>query len=155
LFALAQSQDLLTDSDWRGASLFELLRQQLELYLPEYPNLVKMEGEEIFLNPNGTQYLGLAFHELVVNTVSHGRNLTLPQQIIVTCKNNGTSIMLSWEELISNENTNGAADQKPRSSFGSVVLEKVVPVALNGEAHYEISETKISYRLTFPVASLA
>jgi two-component sensor histidine kinase len=155
LFALAQSQDLLTDSDWRGASLFDLLRQQLELYLPEYPNLVKMDGEEIFLNPNGTLYLGLAFHELVVNTVSHGRNLTQPQQITVTCKNDGTSITLCWAESISNGNAHGAAVEKPRSNFGSVVLEKVVPVALNGQAKYEISDTMITYGLTFPITGLA
>lgn len=45
LHALAQSQDLITDSDWRGARIFELLRQQFDLYVPEYPNLIHMEGK--------------------------------------------------------------------------------------------------------------
>ena len=35
LHALAQSQDLITDSDWRGARIFELLRQQFDLSVPD------------------------------------------------------------------------------------------------------------------------
>lgn len=40
-----------------------LLRQQFDLYVPEYPNLIHMEGENLLLNPNGALYIGLAFHE--------------------------------------------------------------------------------------------
>lgn len=155
LFALAQSQDLLTDSDWRGASLFQLLNQQIDLYLPEYPQLVKLEGDDIFLNPNGAMYIGLAFHELVVNTVSHGGNLARQKQILVTCCQEGSSVTLTWNEAISPNSTSVKVDEKPRQSFGSVVLEKVVPVALNGKATYEISEQHIVYRLEFSNASLA
>lgn len=155
LYALAQSQDLLTDSDWRGASLFELLRQQLDLYLPEYPDLVKFEGEYVFLNPNGALYLGLAFHELVVNTVSHGRHVSRQQQITVTCKRDGSMICLTWKEPVTSRRQQVLDGEKPRQSFGSVVLEKVVPVALNGTATYQISEDIISYELIFPSMSLA
>lgn len=37
-----------------------------------------------------------------------------------------------------------------RGSFGSVVLEKVVPSALGGSAEYEVADKRIVYRLKFP-----
>lgn len=155
LYALAQSQDLLTDSDWRGASLFQLLNQQFDLYLPEYRHLVKLAGDDIFLNPNGAMYIGLAFHELVVNTVSHGRKLQRGQEICVTCQLDGQKVIVTWYEPLRAGSVAALSEDKPKQSFGSVVLEKVVPVALNGTASYEISEQEISYRLEFSSASLA
>lgn len=155
LFALAQSQDLLTDSDWRGAALFELLKQQVTLYLPEYPDFVQFAGEDIFLNPNGAMYLGLAFHELVVNTVSHRGNFARQQRITVGCQRDGDLFRLEWREPVSEVTTNVAECDSPRQSFGSVVLEKVVPVALNGTANYVVSANSIVYDLTFPANSLA
>lgn len=155
LHALAQSQDLVTDSDWRGAELHALLRQQVELYLPEFPEMVRIEGEDIFLNPNAALYIGLAFHELVVNTVSHRQDFTQGESVKVTSCRDGANILLKWEESITNRVETGNAEDKQKASFGSVVLEKVVPVALNGTAEYRVAGNKISYSLSFADSSLA
>ncbi|MDS7594089.1 sensor histidine kinase [Agrobacterium tumefaciens] len=147
LHALAQSQDLITDSDWRGARIFELLRQQFDLYVPEYPNLIRMEGEDLLLNPNGALYIGLAFHELVVNTVSHSGNLAYHLPISLLCRREGDFYVVEWNEPV-------MASKEPvdarRSNFGSVVLEKVVPAALAGTARYELSPQQVFYSLKFP-----
>ncbi|MES5099477.1 sensor histidine kinase [Agrobacterium sp. BA1120] len=151
LHALAQSQDLITDSDWRGAEIFDLLKQQADLYLPEYPNLIKMVGENLLLNPNGALYVGLAFHELVVNTVSHGGNLSRHLPITLDCRKDGEFFEVRWTEPLGGEAAQSAsADAGKRSHFGSVVLEKVVPAALGGEASYNVSADNIDYFLKFP-----
>lgn len=151
LHALAQSQDLITDSDWRGAEIFDLLKQQADLYLPEYPNLIKMVGENLLLNPNGALYVGLAFHELVVNTVSHGGNLSRHLPITLDCRKDGEFFEVRWTEPLGGEASQSAsADAGKRSHFGSVVLEKVVPAALGGEASYNVSADNIDYFLKFP-----
>lgn len=151
LHALAQSQDLITDSDWRGAEIFDLLRQQSELYLPEYPNLIRMVGENLLLNPNGALYVGLAFHELVVNTVSHGGNLSRHLPITLDCRKDVEFFEVRWTEPLGGDTTQSvSAEGDKRSHFGSVVLEKVVPAALGGEATYSVSGDNIDYFLRFP-----
>ena len=149
LHALAQSQDLITDSDWRGAEIFDLLKQQADLYLPEYPHLLKMTGDNLLLNPNGALYVGLAFHELVVNTVSHGGNLALHTPITLACTKDGEFFEVEWREPLSDDGNTQASENR-RSHFGSVVLEKVVPAALGGTAEYQVSAAEICYRLKFP-----
>ncbi|NTF33020.1 sensor histidine kinase [Rhizobium skierniewicense] len=151
LHALAQSQDLITDSDWRGADIFDLLKQQSDLYLPEYPQLIKMVGENLLLNPNGALYVGLAFHELVVNTVSHGGNLSQHSPITLDCRKDGEFFEVRWiEPLGGSAILMSSEDGSKRSNFGSVVLEKVVPAALGGEAKYGVSTDNIDYFLRFP-----
>lgn len=153
LHALAQSQDLITDSDWHGAEVFELLSQQVKLYLPEYPNLVVMCGDKVMLNPNCALYLGLAFHELVVNTVSHNDNLAGHKPLRVDCKQFGNDVTVEWYEPLSDQGLDDDESVKEKSSFGSVVLEKVVPAALNATAEYLRTPTEIIYRIKFPLSS--
>ncbi|MEJ8308387.1 sensor histidine kinase [Agrobacterium larrymoorei] len=150
LHALAQSQDLITDSDWRGAEIFDLLKQQSDLYLPEYPHLIQMKGENLLLNPNGALYVGLAFHELVVNTVSHSPNLALHLPITLECRRDEDFFEVSWSEPLSQDDPPSSQESDRRSNFGSVVLEKVVPAALAGEARYDVSANDIGYTLRFP-----
>ncbi|WP_320196734.1 sensor histidine kinase [Agrobacterium rosae] len=151
LHALAQSQDLITDSDWRGAEIFDLLKQQGDLYLPEYPHLIQMKGENLLLNPNGALYVGLAFHELVVNTISHGGNLSQHLPLTLDCRKDGEFFEVRWVEPLGGSGASQMpADADKRSNFGSVVLEKVVPAALGGEATYKVSADSIDYFLRFP-----
>ena len=72
LFSLAQSQDLVTDSSWRGAFLFDLARGQLEKYLPRNAAPIEIQGENVHLSPNEAIHVGLAIHELAVNSASYG-----------------------------------------------------------------------------------
>ncbi|KXG83983.1 sensor histidine kinase [Agrobacterium bohemicum] len=150
LHALAQSQDLITDSDWRGAEIFDLLKQQADLYLPEYPNLIQMKGDNLLLNPNGALYVGLAFHELVVNTISHGGNLSQHLPLTLECRKDADFFEVRWTEPLGGSGAQHTADADKRSNFGSVVLEKVVPAALGGEAKYKVSDESIDYFLRFP-----
>lgn len=151
LHALAQSQDLITDSDWRGAEIFDLLKQQADLYLPEYPHLIQMRGENLLLNPNGALYVGLAFHELVVNTVSHGGNLSRHLPLTLDCRKDGEFFEVRWTEPLGGSGAvMSSGDGDKRSNFGSVVLEKVVPAALGGEARYQVHAENIDYFLRFP-----
>lgn len=150
LHALSQSQDLVTDSDWRGAHIFSLLRQQRELFLPEYPGLITTTGDDLMLTPNAALYIGLAFHELVVNTVSHGASAAGHLPIEVSCHilqdDNTLSCELTWQERLSGQYS---GEDAGKARFGSVLLEKVVPAALSGTATYDITADMIRYRLLF------
>lgn len=157
LYSLSQSQDLITDSSWRGAYFFELVQQQTEKYLPENAHLVKVSGDNVLLNPNASLHLGLALHELVVNAVSHGSLSKSGRAIIVTCQrvqaNGQDSLEVRWEEGLPSlmRHTEGREGASLKANFGSTVLERVVPASVNGKARYSITPERISYSLVFPL----
>ncbi|MCK5746554.1 MAG: sensor histidine kinase, partial [Oricola sp.] len=72
LQSLARSQDVITDSNWRGSSLFDLVQRQVRDVVPTAEAQILFEGDNLELGPNGTLHVGLALHELVTNALVHG-----------------------------------------------------------------------------------
>lgn len=150
--SLSHSQDLVTDSDWRGAHFRELFLSQASGYLGKDTKRFIIEGEDPYLFPGAALHIGLAFHELIINSLSYG---ALSQQdgfIRVTSKvkndkNRPTQLCISWYEVF-------APDQSPendrKACFGSAVLEKIVPVSVNGTASLEFTDDGVVYHLSLP-----
>ncbi|MUZ65233.1 sensor histidine kinase [Agrobacterium vitis] len=153
LHALSMSQDLITDSSWRGAYFQDLVRQQLEKYVPETANLVQVSGDNVLLSPNASLHIGLALHELIVNAVSHGDFISQRKKIEVACHQqwtrNGEEIRVTWNEPI--ETLSGEDLERARGRFGSTVLERVVPASVNGHVVHRFDKESVYYELTFPV----
>ena len=153
--SLASSQDLVTSSNWRGADLAELIAGQVSRYTAAPARAIRIEGEKPWLNPNAALHVGLALHELAVNSVSFGA-LSRPDGFVtvsarlVDGANGDPALSLVWSERIGAPQ-DGVPDQATREKrFGSVALERVVPASLNGEASLEISAGKLEYRLLIP-----
>jgi len=148
LQSLASSQDLVTSSNWRGAALRELVSGQVGRYGANPRRNLRFQGENPYLNPNAALHIGLAMHELAVNSVSYGA-LSQPDGFVeVTASltsGNRPALSLTWAEAI------GANDnQRNQKRFGSVALERVVPTSLNGTATLEINGGRLEYRLVVP-----
>lgn len=149
LQSLASSQDLVTSSNWRGARLRELVAGQVGRYGPDPVNSLHFEGVNPFLNPNAALHIGLAMHELAVNSVSYGA-LSRPDGFVeVVAGLDGQpgdlSLSLAWHErIVPRKQLN---DSK---RFGSVALERVVPTSLNGTAKLEIGDGHLDYSLVVP-----
>jgi two-component sensor histidine kinase len=155
LYSLSQSQDLITDSSWRGAYFNDLVRQQTEKYLPDNRHLVKVSGDNVLLTPNASLHLGLALHELIVNAVSHGSLLRGARPVEITCTrlhDEGRDYLeLTWDEQLTGSAKTEATEEGLKAHFGSTVLERVVPASVNGKAQYSISSEGIGYHLRFPL----
>jgi len=155
LYSLSQSQDLITDSSWRGAYFFDLVQQQTEKYLPDNRHLVKVSGDNVLLTPNASLHLGLALHELIVNAVSHGSLLHNGRAIEITCMRRHVDgqdcLEMNWSEALGGSVSADLPDDGLKAHFGSTVLERVVPASVNGKADYVIARDRISYRLRFPL----
>ncbi|QIA21533.1 MAG: histidine kinase [Mesorhizobium sp.] len=150
LQSLASSQDLVTSSNWRGAALRELVSGQVGRYGADPLRSLRFQGANPYLNPNAALHIGLAMHELAVNSVSYGALSRADGFVEVTADLTAasageTALSLTWAEAI------GANDNQPREKrFGSVALERVVPASLNGTATLEITGDRLEYRLVVP-----
>ncbi|MGE0847440.1 MAG: sensor histidine kinase [Flavobacteriaceae bacterium] len=156
IFSLARSQDLVTESNWRGAHLHDLVRQQLERYVPPeaLPQSALVDGENIDLTPNAALHIGLALHELIVNSVSHGSITDSAMPVKITAErtrlDGEQAARIVWSERWTRP-TDGDAAEDPDQFFGSMVLERIVPTSVNGKADYRIGADEIRYELVFPV----
>ena len=149
LQSLASSQDLVTSSNWRGAMLSELVQGQVERFRGEADDGVRFEGVDVYLNPNAALHVGLALHELVVNSMSHGALARTRGHVRLTSSMvNGPQepprLVLLWSER-----TN-TPDGQAEKRFGSVALERVVPLSIDGTAVFELHDGQLDYRLEVP-----
>jgi two-component sensor histidine kinase len=147
LRAISHSHDLLVDSNWHGAALADLVRMQLQPFLPEGFDPVTVTGPHLILTPKAAEQIGLALHELATNSAKYGA-LSVPEGRVDVSWNvtanggTGPTLSLSWRER------GGPPVQSPeRMGFGRKVLEAVAPSSLNGKARLEFAPDGLVWTL--------
>lgn len=156
LQGLAASHDLLVMQNWKGASLAALLRDQLGVFAGSDGPAITLSGPEIFLNPQTTESIGLALHELATNAVKHGA-LSVPSGKVNVAwavePPSGAApeaLRLTWIER------GGPAVAEPsRQGFGHVVFERIVARALNGDVKMTFEPEGLNWQLSIPTVNLA
>lgn len=150
--SLSESQDLVTDSNWRGALFSELLDKQLSRYSLGAEERLSVVGDNCYLGPNAALHIGLALHELAVNSAVYGALADQNGELSVRIFRRGEgetgdgTMTMAWHEKLSH-----AVDlETVKSRFGSAVLEKVVPTAVSGTARYHIGKDTVHYELDIP-----
>ena len=151
IMALSRSHDLLVSADWKGATVDELLAAQAEPF--PRGDVIDMSGPSLVLGPNAVQYIGIAFHELATNSAKYGVLSGDKGQISVIWKiiGYGASRLfhLTWSE------TDGPQVQSiGQGGFGTVVLKRVAPAAVGGQATLEYGADGISWSLEAPLAGV-
>lgn len=152
IYSLSRAHDVLTDADWRGAGIFDLVHSQIALYAESRLSDVKLAGDNAFLRPNAAQYVGLALHELTTNAIKYGALSRPDGHVSVRFENAEERAGLyrfSWAEHSS------ASVREPKGrSFGLMMLTEVVPTSVSGSASIQFSGDGISYELIVPKAQL-
>jgi two-component sensor histidine kinase len=151
LQSLSHSQDLITDSSWRGAYLFDLAEKQFAPYWPETAGSMPIFGINAHMTPNAAVHLGLALHELIVNSASYGAIARGASSITLNCKevklNGKKAIEVAWVEALPDRME---IHEFSENSFGRSVLERVVPSSMNGKAELKLIPGRIEYCLQIP-----
>jgi two-component system CheB/CheR fusion protein len=127
--ALASAHDLLVESDWRGADLASLAREQLKPYISDDPTRAQIEGPPVLLPPGLASPFGFLIYELATNAAKYGA-LSVPTGKIslnwsVVADGNPTPLLkFVWGE-------SGGPRVKPPTTrgFGSVLIEQGIPQA--------------------------
>lgn len=148
LRALALSHDLLVQSEWRGASLDALARQQLGPYLNSSDQL-SVSGPPVILPPNIATPLGLVLHELATNAVKYGSLKAAAGTVRVSWEtrelDGGVRVLnLRWME--------GGVSAPDCSNFQSGAGMKLIEHAIpNATVTRENGETGLTYSLDVPL----
>jgi PAS domain S-box-containing protein len=147
--ALAASHDLLVRESWHGASIDELIRSQLAMYLDREDERVAIDGPEVALKPEAAQNLGLALHELAVNAAKFGA-LSVPSgRLSITWdrrEHDGKqTLALEWHEQF-------GPRVKPRRKrgFGSMMIERNLARALDAEVELTFDPDGLRCHVVIP-----
>ncbi len=151
--SLSFSQDLVTDSNWRGAYFIELANKQFSRYLADGETRVEITGDNVLLPANAATHIGLALHELIVNSTSYGTLSGVGGSVTLTSRRNTALddtpvIEVAWDERFGTSSANRSHSGR-RKQFSNVVLERIVPTAIGGSATYQASRLGTKYRLSF------
>jgi two-component sensor histidine kinase len=151
--SLALAHDVLTDESWRGATVFSLVRSQLSAFSDTAVAQSTVQGHNAYLKPNAVQYVGLALHELIAQSLLSGALSTPEGRIHFSSALGAPSdsqeappLVLTWEE-------SGIADgPAEKSLFGHALLERILPTALAGTATFDTSRHGLAYVLSIPAS---
>ena len=146
LHALANAQNILVDTDWRGAPMSDLVQTALG----GLGGRVSLQGPPVFIKPNVAQGLALVVHELATNAAKHGALTAEGGTVSIrwSVETNGSEPILhfQWQER------GGPTARHPEHrGFGSVLLEHAVANS-DSPPRFEYAPEGFTYELQ---ASLA
>lgn len=149
--ALAASHDLLVQESWYGASVHELVRSQLAMYLEREDEQVTIDGPAVALKPEAAQNLGLALHELAINAAKFGALSVPGGRLSITWErrehDGKQALALCWRERL-------GPRVKPRRKrgFGSMMIENNLARALDAEVDLSFDPDGLSCHVVIPAS---
>jgi PAS domain S-box-containing protein len=146
LLALTHCHDLLVKDSWHGAWLHDLVSAQMRPFSETNAGRIDAAGPPVILKPDAVQHLGLALHELATNASKHGALSGRDGAIMIRWQVDATDdrVRIHWSEK-------GGPPVVPpqRRGFGHVVIEQIVPRALNGNGALDFSPAGVSWTFEF------
>jgi two-component sensor histidine kinase len=126
LLALSRAHNLITDQNWEGASVEQVVRDATDHLAPDR---FELAGERVWLSPRAALALALALHELATNGVKYGALSGEEGKVAISWRTEEGMLRLEWKEL------GGPKVEAPtRRGFGSRLIERALGSDLGGKA---------------------
>jgi two-component sensor histidine kinase len=146
LRTLSEAHSLLSDREWTGIGLVELIQARVGPYLRE-PNQLAIAGPDITLPADHALALGLVLHELAVNAAQFG-SLSLPvgRVSVGWTQAPGHPLELTWMER-------GGPDVRvAERGFGTELIERGLDKIVGSKVQYTLAAEGAEARITLPLA---
>lgn len=150
IIALGASHDLLVESRWRGADIFDLVRAHLRHFDNALTSRIVLNGESIGLSNAAAQTIGMVLHELATNAVKYGALSEEAGKVEISwhAKDNGV-FSIAWNEC------GGPPVAEPtRRGFGSTVIKAMAESSFAGKVDLAFGSEGLSWRLVCPTAKI-
>jgi PAS domain S-box-containing protein len=147
MLGLERSNDLLLRGGGQEVDLRTLILSQVEIF--GNSSRVVLNGPAMAVSANAAQYLAMAFHELSTNALKHGAFSVETGAVEVTwtiSQDVPAMFKIIWQERGGPE-----PKSKSKSGFGKLVLEKLMPAAVEGTAEIAGEPDGIKWTLSAPL----
>ncbi|TCZ66830.1 HWE histidine kinase domain-containing protein [Roseicella aquatilis] len=147
--AMARAHALLAADRWQGASLEQLVTEELAAFAgPQGGNRVRLEGPSIRLSAEIAQPLSLVLHELATNAAKHGALSCEAGTLRLDWRLDGEGCLcLGWTEC----GGPPVAGPPERQGFGSRLVERVTRAQLRGEVRFTWAPEGLALSLVLPL----
>ena len=141
--SLGRAHSLLSQSQWRGAPLDQLVRDELQPYAKDKQLLLK--GPKVTCRADAVQSLSLLFHELATNAVKYGALGRDTGNVEITWRREADIMLVSWKE-------EGGPPVVPpkRKGFGTRLLSQVSGRQLNAKLEFDWDPRGLQLQIRLP-----
>jgi two-component sensor histidine kinase len=148
LRTLSDAHTILSDRDWSGIRLLELIDAQVAPHLTESRQLI-VSGSDVDLPPDHALGLGLILHELSSNAAKYGALSRADGRVEIGWSESlvpERRITLNWKE------TNGPEVARPKElGFGGKLIERSLAKVLDSSVELTFPSDGVSARISFPL----
>jgi two-component system CheB/CheR fusion protein len=96
--SLASSHNLLTDANWSGAKLADVIHSQLGPMVNDVAKRLELRGPDVVLPAEAATQLGLVLHELGTNAAKYGALSAATGKITIVWTASRGKLCLTWRE---------------------------------------------------------
>jgi two-component sensor histidine kinase len=150
LQALGAAHNLLSDRDWKGIGLCELVALETKPFQEDAAPRIAVEGADLMLPPDQAMGLGLILHELGSNALKHGA-LSQPEGRVAIAWRTDTRrdervLMLDWRE------SGGPLVAPPRAhGFGTILIRRSLAKVLGSHVEHHFAPGGVEAEITVPL----
>ncbi len=147
--ALGSTLQVLSESNWLGADLEELLKRELAPFVANDGARVSIRGRSFMVPRLMAQPVSMAFHELVTNAVKYGALSRSDGHLDVSWSVRPDGVLdLDWLE----RNVQPGEDTDTgRSGFGTSLLKMTIESLLGGKFSRRFDGSDFRFRMEVPV----
>jgi PAS domain S-box-containing protein len=144
--SLSRTHELLSQSNWRGASLAEIIRRELAPYTR---GNTEAEGPSVTLKAEATQAVATVLHELTTNAAKYGALSNLSGRVSVRWRwlqnRSDDRLVIEWQEI------GGPLILAPsRSGYGTSIIRELIPFEFGGAVELSFATEGTKCRLEIP-----
>ncbi|ATU90287.1 HWE histidine kinase domain-containing protein [Phyllobacterium zundukense] len=153
LRAISEAHTLLSDREWSGIGLVDLIAKQVEPYAIYDPAQIELSGEDMVLPPDHALGLGIALHELATNAAKHGALSIASGRVRVSWQLetglNESRVVIHWIE------SNGPPVVPPQiRGLGERLIERSLDKVLSSSVRLSYPETGMEALISMPIATI-
>lgn len=147
--SMARAHSLLTKSRWEGASLANLVEEELSPY-KQRTGAIVVAGAHAVLTPQAALALSLALHELATNAAKYGS---------FSVGSGGLSVRWTVDDagglnLLWKESGGPRVEQPGRRGFGSTLIERALGWETGGDARLSFDPDGVVCEISLPPAAV-
>ncbi|UVK40177.1 GAF domain-containing protein [Mesorhizobium sp. AR10] len=154
LQALGAAHNLLSDREWRGIGIRELVQIEVKPFDSASQPRMAITGADLLLSPDQALGLGLILHELASNALQYGSLSVASGKVDLDWKTQGKKgarrLILTWRE------SGGPQVASPeRHGFGSILIRRSLAKVISSEVTHEFRPEGVFAEISMPLEDLS